>query len=247
MHLLKQLWVFSPLLFCDPDKTGFQVADGDYSSGILRLIVLHGEAGQGKSGVLFEFCSKLTELELPFLAIRLDRKKVVSSTREFGKKLDLPDSPVNSLCAVAGDRHCVLIIDQLDALRWTSAHASEGIDMCKALVREARTNRNIGRRVSIVFSCRTYDLENDRQIVSWLNENSKLRVVKVKVEALPKEVVADWTVEFHQAYNQLTTPRKELLRCVHNLALWLEIMGSDESSVEFDSITGSDSRTVVLP
>jgi len=83
-------------------------------------IVLHGAAGHGKSGVLYQLTRQLHERGTPFLALRLDRKNPAGSARQFGQDLGLPESPVNCLDAVASGRTAVLILDQLDALRWTS-------------------------------------------------------------------------------------------------------------------------------
>jgi len=201
-------------------------------------VVLHGSAGRGKSGVLYQLCQSLDKSETPYLAVRLDRKTPVDNPIEFGKKLGLRDSPVNSLCAVAGDRHSVLILDQLDALRWTSAHANEGLDVCKALLREAQTMRLMGRQISVVFSCRTFDLEHDPQIKSWLKPSQVFKLQKVEVKDLPEKSVQEFVSGFNVDYGRMTSRRRDLLRSVHNLAMWAEVMESENSSPEFDS--GSD-------
>lgn len=201
-------------------------------------VVLHGSAGHGKSGVLYQFCQYLNEIQTPYLAVRLDRKTPEDNPIAFGAKLGLPDSPVNSLCAVSANRHCVLILDQLDALRWTSAHATEGIDVCKALLREVQAMRLLGRRVSVVFSCRTFDLEHDPQIKIWLKPSQSFKVEKVEVTDLPENSVQEFVGRFNVDFRRMTSRRRGLLRSVHNLALWAEVMESDNSSPEFDS--GSD-------
>ncbi len=201
-------------------------------------IVLHGSAGRGKSGVLYQLCQSLDESETPYLAVRLDRKTPVDNPIAFGHKLGLRDSPVNSLCAVAGDRHCVLILDQLDALRWTSAHANEGLDVCKALLREVQTMRLMGRQISVVFSCRTFDLEHDPQIKTWLKPSQTFKLQKVEIKDLPEKSVQEFVSRFNVNFGRMTSRRRDLLRSVHNLAMWAEVMESENSSPEFDS--GSD-------
>jgi hypothetical protein len=201
-------------------------------------IVLHGAAGRGKSGVLYQFCRYLSDCGIPYLAVRLDRKTPKDNPITFGAKLGLPESPVNSLCAISGDRHCVLVLDQLDALRWTAAHATEGLDVCKALLREVKAMRLLGRRVTVVFSCRTYDLENDPQIKSWLKESPSFSLEKIEVTELQESSVQEFVDQFNVDFSRMTPLRKNLLRSIQNLALWAEVVNSDHSSPEFDS--GSD-------
>ena len=47
-------------------------------------IVLHGAAGRGKSGILFQFCRYLTDCGIPYLAVRLDRKPPKDNPIAFG-------------------------------------------------------------------------------------------------------------------------------------------------------------------
>lgn len=209
-----------------------------FTNKSVDAVVLHGAAGRGKSGVLYQFCKYLDESGTPYLAVRLDRKTPKDNPIAFGAKIGLPDSPVNSLCAVSGDRHCVLVLDQLDALRWTSAHATEGLDVCKALLREVQTMRSLGRRISVVFSCRTYDLENDPQIKIWLKPSDSFNLEKIEVNELQEKVVQEFVDRFDVNFNRMTPRRISLLRSVQHLALWAEVMESDNSSPEFDS--GSD-------
>ena len=82
------------------------------------VVVVHGTAGTGKSGVLFELAQELSRDGVVCLPITLDQKHPKNTTGEFGRDLGLPDSPVLCLDALAGGRPWVLIIDQLDALRW---------------------------------------------------------------------------------------------------------------------------------
>ncbi len=200
-------------------------------------IILHGLAGQGKSGVLYQLTQRLRDQGTPFLALRLDRKHPSGSPRHFGKELGLPESPVNCLEAVAGDRHSVLILDQLDALRWTSAHATEGLEVCKALLREVRTMRSMGRRISIVLCCRTFDLEHDPQIRAWLQPSQHPVMKKIAVGELPAAKVNEFVTSFNVSFDRMTPRRQSLLRSVQNLAIWAEVVQSDSVSPEFDSGT----------
>lgn len=201
-------------------------------------IVLHGAAGLGKSGVLYQLCRRLDEADTPHLALRLDRKIPRGNSLEFGRALGLPDSPVNCLGAIAKGRRCVLVLDQLDALRWTSAHATEGLDVCKSLLREVRTLRRMGAAISVVFCCRTFDLEHDPQLKSWLRPSETFKLEKVAVSELPEHSVTAFVESFDVNFGRMTPRRKSLLRSVRNLAIWAEVVKSEQLSPEFDS--GSD-------
>lgn len=49
-----------------------------------RLWLVHGDAGGGKSGVVFELASRLKEAHTPYLPIRLDRNRPAVSAKHFG-------------------------------------------------------------------------------------------------------------------------------------------------------------------
>jgi hypothetical protein len=200
-------------------------------------VVLYGAAGDGKSGVLYQLTQRLRAEGTPFLAVRLDRKVPSGSPRNFGHELGLPESPANCLAAIAQDRTAVLILDQLDALRWTSSHATDGLEVCKALVREVRVLRLVGRPISVVLCCRTFDLEHDPQIRAWLRPSQNLTLKKVVVHKLPEAAVREFVESFSVNYAKMTPHRQSLLRSVQNLAIWAEVVQSQDTSPEFDSGT----------
>lgn len=200
-------------------------------------LVLHGSAGHGKSGVLYQLTEKLRQQGTPFLALRLDRKHPKGSPRQFGVDLGLPESPVNCLAEVSGGKHAVLILDQLDALRWTASHSTEGLEVCNGLLREVRSMRLLGGRISIVLCCRTFDLEHDPQIRTWLKPTESFAVKKVAIGELPESRVREFAESFGINFDRMASKRQTLLRSVQNLAIWAEIVQSDEASLEFDSGT----------
>lgn len=55
-------------------------------------MILHGAAGYGKSGVLYELTKILKQEERPYLPIRLDRNEPRNTAREFGRDMGLPES-----------------------------------------------------------------------------------------------------------------------------------------------------------
>jgi hypothetical protein len=197
------------------------------------LVVVHGAAGVGKSGVLFELTQLLAQEGIPFLPITLDQACPKNSPREFGKDLGLPASPVLCLDSLAGSRQSVLIVDQLDALRWTANHSNNALMVCKALVQEVHTLRSRGKRISIIFSCRSYDLEHDPEVSRWLGSRAELQCQRIEIEKLSEETVGGVV---GPGYSSLSGPQKEVLSFPHNLAMWVQVATS-QSSPSFRTAT----------
>lgn len=192
-----------------------QAADGK------RILILHGKAGAGKSGVLFELTAELEKCQIPFLPLRLDRQTPQGSARSFGKMLDLPDSPVVCLRALAGQRTSVLILDQLDALRWTSTHAANALPICEEMIRQAM----LSPKMRVVIICRTFDLDFDPQIKAWLHKELNSRI---EVGSLTEAVVKDFVSDLNGNYSKMTPREHSLLRSIQNLTMWAEIAQSGE-------------------
>ncbi len=186
-----------------------------------RDVVVHGAAGNGKSGVLYELAEYLRQKSIPFLPIRLDRRIPKNTARQFGNDLGLPESPAYCLAGLAVDRRCVLILDQLDAIRWTASHSSSAMDVCKELLRQVRFLRRTGKQNIIVFACRTFDLENDPEIKKLFADSSEQGVVKVPVGEFPEEQLKE--VIGPDAFAALNESQKRILSCPQNLAICLEI------------------------
>ena len=89
-------------------------------SGGKAGVLLTGEAGVGKSGVMLQVVEELIGAGTPVVAFRADRLEPTQLPDSVGGQIGLPGSPANVLAAVAQGRHCVLVIDQLDALSLAS-------------------------------------------------------------------------------------------------------------------------------
>jgi hypothetical protein len=74
-------------------------------------VLLTGEAGVGKSGVILLVVESLQEQGWPLITFRVDRLEPTLLPSEVGRQLGLPDSPANVLAAIAQGRDCVLVID----------------------------------------------------------------------------------------------------------------------------------------
>ncbi|MFH1338920.1 MAG: hypothetical protein ABIH40_03670 [Candidatus Omnitrophota bacterium] len=199
-----------------------------------KNVILSGAAGYGKSGVLFELTEHLKQKGTPYLPIRLDRKSPENTSVQFGKSMDLPDCPAFSLAGISGERQSVLILDQLDAIRWTSVHSNNALDVCKELVRHIQFLQRDGKKITVVLSCRTFDLEHDPSIKNWLGDSKKEVFDKIEIKELSgdklKELVGP-------EFAQMTTKEKSLLACAQNLAIWMELKRAG-SVPSFQTATG---------
>jgi hypothetical protein len=145
-----------------------------------RLLVLHGRAGTGKSCVFLQFAELLEGKGIPYLPLRLDRRMPKASARHFGvETCDLPESPAVVLQRLNPGRLSVLLVDQLDAVRWTGAHASAPWDACKQMLDEALRLPD----VAVVVACRTFDLRDDPPIRAW---HEVRKGIEVEIGNLPE-------------------------------------------------------------
>ncbi len=192
------------------------------------VVVLHGSPGRGKSGVLYELTQRFREEKWVFLPVRLDRQEPRITSRQFGHDLGLPESPVKCLEAVAGPQQAVLVLDQLDAIRWTSRHSLNALEVCKSLVREVKSLRDLGKAIAVVLACRTYDLQNDPAIKAWLaaENGGEHKPVQIEVAPLSEQIVADVVQQQGHKYSQFSKRQKEILQSPQHLAMWVRLVKS---------------------
>ena len=187
-------------------------------------VILHGKVGTGKSGCLEETIRYLKQTSTLYLAIKLDKHVPSISADAYGQALGLPQSPVYCLSTLAARRHCVLILDQLDALRWTSIHSSDALDVCKELIQQAETiNRHSEGKISIIFASRTFDLDNDRglkELFASSDSHAALQWNKVNVSQFTKDDVVQ---VIGQAYNYLSSRLQKLLLTPSSLYVWSKL------------------------
>ncbi len=185
-------------------------------------VIIHGKAGVGKSGCVRELIRHLEEKQVCYLAISLDKHMPSEYADKYGKMLGLPESPVNSLFHISGTRQCVLILDQLDALRWTALHSATALDVCKEMLAQAQfINNNAGGSISIVFSVRTFDYENDAGIKSLFKMDNQAHPwseieINVLSDGEVMQIVGD-------NYNNLSSKVKNLIRVPASLFVWTQL------------------------
>ena len=130
------------------------------------VVLLAGAAGMGKSAILADLIAYLRAQNMLHLAFRVDQAGAIASLDELGEQtLGTADNPVIVLEQLAAGKRAVLVIDQADAVSEVSGRIAELRRVILELVRKAAQYP----RVQLIFSCRTFDLENDhafREIAS---------------------------------------------------------------------------------
>ena len=187
-----------------------------------RIVVVHGAAGSGKSGILLELARELTEEGDIFLPIRLDRVELRGDPTGFGRQaLGLPDSPGICLASLKTEQRKVLLLDQLDALRWTGAHSSEAWDVCRETILDALAT---SPKTKVVVCCRTFDLQHDPQFRRWKEQSKNLREVQVG-DLTPEQVRAaiDQAASSKGEIRPIDDRELILLQHVHHLQMWLTL------------------------
>lgn len=203
-------------------------------------VVLHGRAGSGKSGCAEEIIKMLADEQISYLAIKLDKHVPEISADAYGRRLELPESPVYCLKKVAANNPCVLILDQLDSLRWTAKHSATALSVCKEMIVQANAiNRADNGRVSILFITRTFDYKNDNGIKNLFStDDSKSQTWKhVELGLLSDEETANIV---GAAYRRVSPRLQKLLHTPSNLYVWTQLHKSKQINniVSVDQLMG---------
>jgi len=183
-------------------------------------VILHGKAGAGKSGCVHEVIRELQNRNILYLALKLDKLVPQNTADHYGKELGLQQSPIYCLHNLSAGNPCVLLLDQLDSLRWTNQHSSSALDICKEFISQVRMlNDHQNGNISIVFVCRTFDLENDAGLRSLFSpkDNDPISWTKIQINSFTNREVADL---IGSEYNKLSAKLKDLLLTPSSLYIW---------------------------
>ena len=201
-----------------------------------KSVIISGSAGHGKSGCTEAILNYCEERKLPCIAIKLDQRIPHKNCEIWGKELGFPDSIAYSIHRISRNENAVIILDQLDALRWTQTNSSEALAVCMELIRQVEyLNFERKKKIIIIFVCRTYDLENDNNINSLFKKEKTAEDdwKIVKVEELKDDVVKKIVGKY---YEQLSIRLKKLLRIPSNIYIWQHL---DKEEVYSDCLTTS--------
>ncbi len=205
-------------------------------------IVISGKAGYGKSGVTNQLINYLEEENIVYLAIKLDKKVPTGNAEMWSKELGFSTSVSYCLDCISKNEKAVLILDQLDALRWTNSHSRDSVDICCELLNDIKKiNSDRKEKISIVLVCRDYDLENDngiRKIVNdisrQLNDDHKEKWIRIKIDELEEEKIQNVVGE---TYRSLNLKLKNLLKVPSNLYIWTKLKEKEDMNDIFTTGT----------
>ncbi|MFA7405180.1 MAG: AAA family ATPase [Pelobacteraceae bacterium] len=203
------------------------------------IILLTGNAGTGKSGVIREILSGLNGLDAAYLAFRVDSRLSIDSSNALGQALyGRSENPVFTLQSLTPGGTAILFIDQIDAVSEVSGRTGAIREVIFELLSFARFSKNI----RIVAACRTYDLTNDGALLQ-LEKDQRVRRYEIKP--------LDWVSEVEPLFcekgipvERITAKQRELLTLPLNLALFLEVIGSEDHALQFQSTTELFDRLV---
>jgi len=220
--------VFTPLNNELINRKEFSLCRKAVSLG--ESLVIHGKAGRGKSGCTEDIINYCRGSAIPYLAIKLDKRIPSGTTEKWGKDLGLPTSIVHCIHSVSKTENAVIILDQLDALRWTQAHSRDALLVCTQIIDQVeRLNLEREYKISVVFVCRTYDLENDNNIKYLFKHNQKesagIQWNKIQVNELNDETVRG---VIGSRYESLTGKLKEILKIPSNIYIWGQLDANKE-------------------
>lgn len=189
-------------------------------------VLILGTPGSGKSGVVQWVVRHLEKNYVPVLPLRLDRVIPKTNSYQYGIDLGLPASPVHCLsCMLSSGQNGILILDQMDSLRWTGIHAPKALSICGEMIRQAQVYNAApsGGQIRVICICRTFDLENTQEI-------NRLFCVEEIVETnWDKVYINGWTEEDIlkiigiKKMSRLLPRTIELLKSPNNLSIWLKL------------------------
>ena len=185
-------------------------------------VLVTGEAGIGKSGVMLQVVEELLDAGAPALAFRADRLEPTQLPDDVGKQIGLPGSPASVLAAVAQGTYCVLLIDQLDALSLASGRNTQLYDCVYEILLQAQAHPNM----RILLACRKFDLDNDYRLRQLTEPNGVAEAVVV--ERLSHETVREVVVKFGLDADSLNFKQLDLLSVPLHLKLLSELLADAE-------------------
>lgn len=199
-----------------------QAVQDHLRSGGKTGVLLTGQAGIGKSGVMLQVVEGLLRSGTPVVAFRADRLEPTQLPDKVGEQIGLPGSPANVLAAVAQGEHCVLLIDQLDALSLASGRNTDLFDCVHEILRQAQVHPN----VRILLACRKFDLDNDHRLRRLTESDGVAEAVVVG--RLPHETVHEVVSSLGLDASSLDFKQRDLLSVPLHLKLLSELVADVE-------------------
>ncbi len=191
-----------------------------------RGILVTGQAGVGKSGVIHQTMEALIQKSVPLIAFRVDRLTPTQSPNQVGEQLEnLPTSPTHVLGNIAQGRDCVLVIDQLDAVSTASGRISDFFDCVEQIVDQAKNYP----KMRLLLACRKFDLDYDYRLKRLTGEKGIADMVPIN--PLSHEKVREVVAELGLNSISLNKKQLELLSIPLHLRLLAEVAEGSKANV----------------
>ncbi|WP_351234277.1 hypothetical protein [Streptomyces sp. NPDC002133] len=109
-----------------------------------QIVVCEGGAGLGKSTVVADVLTRLSEQVRPAAAGRMDGADAsVQTAKDLGTKMTLPDSPAVLLAGAADGDSALLVIDQLDAFSTYNGRMSDAYEAVEDVLAQLSVALNV--------------------------------------------------------------------------------------------------------
>uniref|UniRef100_UPI00124E7769 hypothetical protein n=1 Tax=Acinetobacter sp. TUM15071 TaxID=2609135 RepID=UPI00124E7769 len=182
------------------------------------ITIIKADAGVGKSAFLLDLKKHFVRSGTIVLPIRLDRRVPQKNLDQFGKDLGFPYSPIACLEKYGQGQEIIILLDQLDALRWTALHSSNALDICIKMVTEILLLRQYSNiNIKIIMATRNFELEDDVRLRNWISElNSDVKQMELKL--FEPDQIKPYVSQFED-YDQLSNEQQNILK----IPLWLGI------------------------
>ncbi|GAQ15683.1 hypothetical protein MODO_3383 [Myroides odoratimimus] len=198
----------------------------DLANNQNNVLILTGDKGTGKSGILKDVYHQLSIKENYILGIKAD-KYYCTSLNELEIKLFDNNFTFDNLLtsSLEAKEPLVILIDQIDALSLSLSSNREFIETYNKLVFKLQQFPH----VKVIISCRTFDLQYDAELNKYNSQNYK----KLDVKLLPiKDVIETLS------YFEISKPNDKtivLLRTPNHLDIYCRIF-HNQPTINLESI-----------
>lgn len=192
-----------------------------------NVLVLKGEKGLGKSGILKDLYEALVLEKHNVIGIKAD-KFYCKSILELESNLFENQISFDNIIKIVTEKKekLIVLIDQIDAMSLTLSSSREYIETYNKLIYKLQHHHNI----RIIISSRSYDLKYDAELSIYNSDIYK----KVEVNLLSFEEVKSILTSFN--INCSSIKVLELLRTPNHLDIYCRIF-ENNSNAEADSIS----------
>lgn len=152
-----------------------------------QVLVCEGGAGLGKSAVVADILSTLTDHGWIAVALSMDSVKTETQTAAAlgAQHVGPMISPAQMLMSASGGKPAILAVDQLDAVSTYSGRMPDAYEAVNEMLGELSAASN----VKVLLAARTIDIDKDPRLSGLVAQRS--RVERFPVQALSDTAVQD--------------------------------------------------------